>query len=105
MVAHGVTQRTREMGLRIALGAVRTDIAVLVLPYSATLVGVGLAMGLLGGWSTTRVLRSLLSEVEPTDPVVFASLTIATVLVAFAASAVPALRATRVDPLIALRSE
>jgi putative ABC transport system permease protein len=105
VVAYAVTQRTREIGLRIALGAVRTDIAALVLPYSSALVGAGLGLGLLGAWSTTRVLRSLLYEVEPSDPVVFASLTIATVLVAFAASAVPALRATRVDPLIALRSE
>ncbi len=105
VVAYAVTQRTREIGLRIALGAARTDIAALVLPHSATLVGVGLGLGLLGAWSTTRVLRALLYEVEPTDPVVFVSLTVATVLVAFAASALPALRATRVDPLIALKAE
>ncbi|MGH7470863.1 MAG: ADOP family duplicated permease [Longimicrobiales bacterium] len=105
LVAYAVTQRTREIGLRIALGAGRADVARLMLPYSALLVGLGLGVGLLGAWSTTRVLRSLLFEVETTDPLVFASLTALTLVVALAASALPAFRAARLDPLTALRSE
>jgi len=105
VVAQAVTQRTHEIGVRIALGAGHSDVAALVLRHSAALVGSGLGLGFLGAWSATGVLRSLLYEVEPTDPVVFLSLAAATVLVAFAATAVPALRATRVDPLDALRHE
>jgi putative ABC transport system permease protein len=105
VVAYAVAQRTRELGLRIALGAARTHVAALVLRHGGVLVGLGLALGLLGAWSTTRVLRSLLFEVQPTDPVVFVALALVTMAVAFVASAIPALRATRVDPLVALKSE
>jgi predicted permease len=105
VVAYAVSQRVREISLRIALGALRSDIARLVLPHSVTLVSLGLGLGVLGAWSSTRVLRSLLYEVQPTDPLVFISLALATLLVAFAASALPILRATRVDPLTALKSE
>jgi ABC-type antimicrobial peptide transport system permease subunit len=80
-------------------------VAGLVLRHSGALVGTGLLLGLLGAWSATRVLRSLLYEVEPVDPVVFVSLSVALLVVAFAASAAPAVRARRVDPLVALRSE
>jgi hypothetical protein len=105
------TARTRVTGLllalfaSVALGAVRRDIAALILRYGGVLVGLGVILGLLGALSATRVMRSLLFEIEPTDPVVFAFLTVCTIFVAFAASAAPALRATRVDPLVALKSE
>jgi len=105
VVAYAVTQRTPELGIRIALGAARSHVAGLVLRHSAALVGLGLTIGLLGAFAATRVLRSLLYEVEPTDPVVFAVLSLATLLSAFVASALPAIRATRVDPIIALKSE
>jgi predicted permease len=105
VVAQAVAQRTHEIGVRIALGAVHGDVLAMILRHSAALVGSGLGLGVLGAWSATGVLRSLLYEVEPTDPAVFLSLAGATVLVALAASAVPALRATRVDPLVALRHE
>jgi putative ABC transport system permease protein len=105
VVSYAVTQRTRELGVRIALGAARSDVAALVLRHSGLLVGLGIGLGLIGALATTRVLRALLYEVQPTDPVVFASLTFVTVIVALAASAAPAVRATRVDPLTALKSE
>jgi putative ABC transport system permease protein len=105
VVAYAVSHRTPETALRIALGAPRTDVATLILRHSAALVGPGLGLGLLGAWGTTRVLRSLLYEVEPTDPVVFAFLALVTVLGAFAASAAPALRALRVDPVVALKAD
>jgi putative ABC transport system permease protein len=105
VVAYAVTQRTREIGVRIALGAVRSDVAALVLRYGTALVALGVIFGLLGAWSTTRVLRALLYEVEPTDPIVFASLTVVTMLVALAASAAPAVRAMRIDPLVALKTD
>jgi putative ABC transport system permease protein len=105
VVSYAVAQRTRELGVRIALGAARSHVAALILHHSGTLVGLGIGLGLLGALATTRILRSLLYEVQPTDPLVFTLLTVATVAVAFAASAAPALRAARVDPLTALRSE
>jgi ABC-type antimicrobial peptide transport system permease subunit len=105
VIAYAVSQRTREIGLRIALGAARSDVAALVLPQTALLVGLGLGLGLLGAWSTTRVLGSLLFEVEATDPLIFGSLTLATLIVAFAASVVPVLRATRLHPISALKAQ
>ncbi len=105
VVAYAVTQRTREIGLRIALGADRSAVAGLVLRYGTTMVGIGLGVGLLAAFAATRVLRSLLYEVQPTDPVTFAVLTVLTGLVALAGTAAPAWRATRVDPLVALKSE
>jgi putative ABC transport system permease protein len=105
VVAGAVAQRTHEIGVRLAVGALRPDIATLILRHGAALAALGLALGVPAAWSTTRVLSSLLYEVEPADPVVFASVAIATALVTLAASAVPALRAARVDPLIALKAE
>jgi predicted permease len=105
VVAYAVTQRTREIGLRIALGAERTAVAGLVLRYGSLMVGIGLGIGLLSALAATRVLRSLLYEVQPTDPATFAVLALLTGLVALAGTAAPAWRAARVDPLIALKSE
>ena len=105
VVAYAVTQRTREFGVRVALGAASTDVAALVLRHSAAVVGLGVVVGLIGAWSATRVLRSLLYDVAPNEPAVFISLTVATLVVAFAATALPVRRATRVDPVIALKAE
>jgi ABC-type antimicrobial peptide transport system permease subunit len=105
VVAYAVTQRTREIGLRIALGAERSAVAGMVLRYGGALVAIGLVVGLLGAFAATRVLRSLLYEVQPTDPTTFGVLTVLTGLVALAGTAAPAWRATRVDPLTALKSE
>jgi putative ABC transport system permease protein len=105
VVAYAVTQRTREIGLRIALGAERSAVAGLVLRYGTAMISIGLTAGLLGAFAATRVLRSMLYEVRPTDPTTFAVLTVVTGLVALAGTAAPAWRATRVDPLTALKSE
>jgi predicted permease len=105
VIAFAVAQRAREFGLRIALGAAKSDIARLIFRYGATVVGLGIVIGLLGALATTRVLRSMLFEIEPTDPVTFVILTVVTVVVAFAATTAPAIRAMRVDPMIALKSE
>ena len=105
VVAFAVAQRTREIGLRVALGAARADVIKLILPYGAGLIGLGLVLGLFGAWGTTRLLRSLLYEIKPTDPAVFVTLIVATLLAGAAACGVPVVRATRVDPLIALKAD
>jgi putative ABC transport system permease protein len=105
VMAFAVAARTREIGVRIALGAAPGDVFRLVLGRSALLVGVGLILGLGGAFAATRVLRDFLFEVTPTDPMVFAAGSALLALVAFAAAYLPARSATRVDPMIALRQE
>jgi predicted permease len=105
MIAYSVTQRTSELGIRMALGAQRADIVALVAQSAGLLVGIGLALGACGAFVLGRAMRSLLYGVGPHDPGTF--LTVAAVLatVAAIASYLPARRAARVDPVIALRSE
>jgi putative ABC transport system permease protein len=105
VVAYSVSQRTQEIGVRIALGAQAGDVLRLMLGQGALLVGVGLVAGIGGALVVTRFLESLLFEVSPTDPWVFAGLASGLAGVALLASYLPARRATRVDPMIALRSE
>lgn len=105
VMAHVVVQRTREIGIRIALGAVPREILRLVLAQGAVLAGLGIAAGVAGAYLVTRLLEGLLFQVRPTDPLTFAVTTFLLALVATIASAVPALRATRVDPIEALRAE
>ena len=100
-----VARRTREIGIRMALGSSRRDVLGLVLRQGATLVGLGLAVGLLGAFGLAQLLKSLLVGVHPWDPLAFASVVVVLLLAAFAACLVPARRATRVDPLLALRHE
>ena len=104
-MAHLVVQRTREIGIRIALGAVPREILRLVLSQGALLAGVGIAVGVAGALATTRLLTGLLFHIRPTDPVTFAGTALLLALVAALASLVPALRATRVAPIEALRAE
>lgn len=105
LISHMVLQRTREIGIRVALGAQRPDILRMVLRQGvrATLAGVGI--GVLAGLALTRLLRSLLYGVTPDDWLTFSSVAVLLLVVAFAACAIPARRATRVDPIIALRYE
>jgi putative ABC transport system permease protein len=105
VISYSVVQRTKEIGIRMALGADRGDLVRLVTGESLRLAGVGVVAGLLGAAASARVLASLLFEVQPTDAMTYASAAGFLVLVALAASAVPAWRATRVAPVSALRAE
>ena len=105
VVAYVVTQRTNEIGVRMALGAEPRGIQRLVVVQSLRMVFVGLGLGLAGAIVVTGILRSLLYEVQPRDPMTFAIVTLLLVVVALAAAFIPARRAARVDPVTALRAE
>ena len=105
VISYGVAQRTREFGIRVALGARWTDVVRLVLRQGLGLAGIGVCIGLIGALFATRALRSLLFEVSTTDPATFAAITLLLLGVATTASLIPARRATRADPTTALRAE
>jgi predicted permease len=105
VLAYSVAQQTHELGIRIALGASRGNILGLVLGRGLRVVAIGAAIGIAGAIALTRLMSSLLFGVEPTDPFTFAGVTIVLFLVALLACFIPARRAMRVDPLIALRYE
>jgi putative ABC transport system permease protein len=105
VMAYSVVQRTREIGIRVALGAQRSDIFRSVMLKSALLVFAGVAIGLAGALGVTRVLQNLLFDVKPTDAATFAAVSVVLILVALAATYIPARRATSVDPMVALRYE
>lgn len=105
VMAYSVTQRTQEIGLRMALGAESGQVSWLILKRGLMQLAIGLTLGLAGAFAMTRVMRRLLVGVTPTDPATFATITLLLTLVAMAACLLPARRATRVDPLIALRAE
>jgi putative ABC transport system permease protein len=103
VIAYTVAQRTHEMGIRIALGAKSADILRLVFTNAMATTLTGVALGLAAAFALTRLLRSLLYEVSPTDPVVFAAIPLLLVTVSVIATYLPARRAMRVDPITALR--
>ena len=105
VMAYSVAQRTGEIGIRIALGAGKGSIFRLVVGQAMTLVGISLVVGLAGAFAATRLLNSLLFGVGASDPVTFISIVLLVSAVAFIAAWLPARRATRVDPIIALRAE
>jgi predicted permease len=105
VMAYSVTQRTTEIGVRMALGAESRQVSWLILKRGLWQMGLGLSLGLAGAFGLSRVLRTLLVQVTPTDPVTFGTITTILTVVAIAACLIPARRATRVDPLIALRAE
>jgi len=105
VMAYSFSQRTHEIGIRIALGAQRVDIFRMAVGEGMQLVAIGLAVGLAGGVALTRFVRTMLFDVSPSDPLTFGSISALLAAVAFVACYVPARRATRVDPLVALREE
>ena len=105
VMAYFVTQRTREIGIRIALGAQWRDVLKMILTSGMALVTIGLAIGLVGALALTRLMTTLLFGVSPTDPITFAAVALGVILATLLACYIPARRATKVDPLVALRYE
>jgi putative ABC transport system permease protein len=105
VMAYSVTQRTQEIGVRMALGAAGREVSWLILKRGLIQLALGLTIGLGGALALSRVLQSVLFQITPTDPVTFAAITILLTIVSVAACLLPARRATRVDPLVALRAE
>jgi ABC-type antimicrobial peptide transport system permease subunit len=105
VLAYLVTQRTREIGIRMSLGASRSNVVGLVLKQGMRLAGLGFALGLVGALAAGRLLSSLLHNVRPSDPGIIVLTGLCLVAVAFAACYLPARRAAKVDPIVALRYE
>src|SRR5262249_48492350 len=105
VLAFSVSQRRQEMGVRIALGAQQRDVLRLVVGQGLSLAAVGVCAGLVGAFGITRVIASLLYNVTPTDPISFGGVSVFLAAIAAVASYIPARRAMKVDPIVALRMD
>jgi putative ABC transport system permease protein len=105
LISYSVSQRMHEIGVRIALGAKARDVVLLVMRSAMIVVGIGILVGVAGSMASSRVLRSLLFEVQPTDPLTFGLVALALISVGLLASYLPVRRATKIDPMVALRYE
>jgi ABC-type antimicrobial peptide transport system permease subunit len=105
VMAYSVSQRTRELGIRMALGAQGSEVLGLVLRQGMLLAAIGLIIGLIAAFSSTRLASTLLYGVNPSDPLIFGGVTVLLAAAAFAACYFPARRALKIDPVIALRFE
>ena len=105
VMAHLVTFRTSEIGIRMALGATPGAVMRMVLGHSSRLTLVGIVLGVAGGLAVSRLMQQVLFEVNPADPRIYLAVSMTLLLVAGCASWFPARRATRIDPVIALRME
>ena len=105
MIAHSVSQRTQEIGVRIALGARDRNILSLVFSQGMTQLAIGLVLGLAAARAVTSVLKTLLIDVSPSDPATFVSVSLVLAAAAILGCLIPARRAMRVDPIEALRHE
>jgi len=105
VMSYSVAQRIHEIGIRMALGARRTDVLKMIVNQGLKLVSIGMMLGLAAAFLLTRVLQSLLFGISATDPVTFFVISLVLLAVAILASYLPALRATKVDPIIALRAQ
>jgi len=105
VISYSVMQRTPEIGIRIALGARRAQILAMILGQGSRLACAGIAIGLIAALTTTRLMTRFLYGVQPTDPTTFAAVSLLLMAVALLACYVPARKAMKVDPLIALRYE
>ncbi len=103
VIAYGVSQRTDEIGLRMALGAQSSDVLKLIVKQAMTLTAIGMAIGLIGSAALTKLMASMLFGVSPTDKLTFALVSAAIAIIALLACGIPTWRAIRVDPLVALR--
>jgi putative ABC transport system permease protein len=104
VMAYLVTQRSHEIGLRMALGAPRTNVFKMVIGQGMVLTAIGIAIGVAGALALTRLMATMLYEITTTDPLTFAAIPVILAVVAFFACYLPALRATKVDPMVALRT-
>ena len=105
VISYAVSERTQEIGVRMAIGAARTSVVGLVLRGGMTWAGGGIVLGLLGAWAASRAITGLLFDTSAADPLTFGVTAFALAGVAALACLVPAIRATRIDPVIALRGD
>ena len=105
VVSYGVSQRAQEIGVRMAIGARGDDVIKMIVAEGLKLAVVGVTIGVIGAIALTRLITSLLYDVSPVDPVTFLGVSLVLALAALVASYIPALKATRVDPVLALKHE